>query len=409
MNKIPVSTKNNQIHFFNNLRVFIITLVIAFHATLSFIPGYEWWANDTSKTEIFGVVISILDVFMMPVLFFLSGYFVIQSYISKGLGGFIKSKLKLLAVPYSIFAVISCPVVSYIGLQNFAVNPDLLSKNFFSFYIHYIKSVFSLRSGVASLSLTATEGIFNIHHLWFVLLLLVIFIITALIFYVIKLEDMYLHKQRIKTDDLLIKKYSMNILLLIISFSMFYSVNIILPENSLFGDAPWYNATPLFFFQPSRLVLYVTFYIAGIYSFYNGLFQADLNSEKIPVWIALSVLSFTVLIKTMSDYYIRRIPGNELMLSYSLAHVLFAVSILGLLITLFSRYCNKTSSLKTSFSDNSYNIYLLHFPIVIIMQQILAKYSYLSCFFDFTIVFIISVTCSYLTSNYILRPDRFKG
>lgn len=409
MNKTLELTKTDQIHFFNNLRTFIIILVIAFHAALSFVPGYLWWANDTSKHEIFGVAISILDVFMMPMLFFLSGYFVIQSYISSGFGGFVKSKLKLLALPYCIFAVISCPVVSYIGLQNFAVNPDLLSEKFFCFYIHNIKSAFSLRSGVASLSFTATEGIFNIHHLWFVLMLLAIFIITALIFYTIKFENKYLHKQNIKTKNFTYKRYSMYGLIFIISVSIFYFVNIILPEKSLFGDAPWYNATPLFFFQPSRLVLYVTFYIAGMYSFYYGLFTDDLNSEKISLWCALSILSFIILIKIMSGYYINKIPGNKLKFSYSIAHVLSAVSITGFLTTLFSKYCNKTSPLKTSFSENSYNMYLFHFPLVIIIQQIMAKCSNLGCFFDFTILFVISATSSYLISNYILKPDRFKG
>ncbi len=408
MNKTLAASKTVQLHFLNNLRTFIIIMVISFHAALSFVPGYLWWANDTSKHEIFGVIISVMDVFMMPVLFFLSGYFVIHSYIRKGFGGFVKSKLKLLAVPYSIFAFISCPIVSYIGLKNFAVSTELLTKNFFSFYIPYMMSAFSLRGGTADLSFTATEGIFNINHLWFVLMLLLIFALTALIFYIIKFENIYRQKQNIKTKNYLYKRYRMYSLLFIISAFIFYVVNINLPGNSLFGDAPWYNATPLFFFQPSRLVLYITFYLAGIYSFYNELFIHNLNSEKISIWSILTFSSFLFLIKIMSDYYINKIPENELKFLYSLAHVLFAVSITGLLITLFFRYWNSNSPLKKSFSDNSYNMYLLHFPLVIIMQQIMAKNSNNNCFIDFTVVLIISVTASYLISNYILKPDKFK-
>jgi len=409
MNKNLVSSKTDQLDFFNNLRTFIIILVITFHAALSFVPGYLWWANDTSKHEVFGVIISIMDVFMMPVLFFLSGYFVLHSYIRKGFGGFVKSKLKLLAVPYSIFAFISCPIVSYIGLQNFASNTELLQKNFFSFYIRYMTSAFSLRGGTADLNFTATEGIFNINHLWFILMLLIIFIISAFVFYTIKFENKFLHKQNIKTKNFLYKRYRMYGLLFIISAVIFYLVNIILPVNSLFGDAPWCNATPLFFFQPSRLVLYVAFYLAGIYSFYNKLFTYDLSSEKISIWSILTISSLMLLIKIMSDYYMNKIPGNELKLLYSAAHVLFAVSITGLLITLFFRYWNSSSPLKKGFSDNSYNMYLLHFPLVIIMQQIMAKFSNNNCFIDFTVVLIISVTGSYLISSYILKSDRFKS
>ncbi|PKL16230.1 MAG: hypothetical protein CVV49_17370 [Spirochaetae bacterium HGW-Spirochaetae-5] len=409
MNKAPALPKTGQLHFFNNLRTFIIILVITFHAALSFVPGYTWWANDTSKNEIFGVVISLMDVFMMPILFFLSGYFVIQSYIHKGFGGFVKSKFKLLAVPYVIFALISCPIVSYIGLKNFSSNADLLSKSFFSFYIHYMASIFSLRSGAADLGLTAVEGLFNINHLWFILMLLVIFIVTALIFYIIKFVEKYQNKQYIKTENYLSKRHRMYGLLLISSIAVFYLVNILLPENSLFGDAPWYNVTPLFFFQPSRLVLYITFYLAGIYSFYNGLFTNDLKSEKISYWIILTFVSFMFLIKIMSDYYVGKVPGNELKIMYSIGHVLSAVSVTGLLITLFFRYWDSSSPLEKSFSENSYNMYLIHFPLVIIMQQIMAEYSMNNCFFDFTVILIISLTGSYLISNYILKPDRFKS
>lgn len=409
MNKTNASVKTDQLHFFNNLRTFIIILVIIFHAALSFVPGYLWWANDTSKHEIFGVVISVMDVFMMPVLFFLSGYFVIQSYIKKGFGGFVKSKLKLLAVPYCIFIFISCPVVSYIGVKNFAVNADLLSKNFFSFYIPYMMSALNLRSGVASLIFTASEGIFNINHLWFVLMLLIVFIVTALVFYIVKFEKIYRDKQIVKAKNIFYKRYFMYGLLFVVAASLFYFVNTNLPGNSLFGDAPWYNATPLFFFQPSRLVLYIAFYIAGIYSFYNELFTNDMNSEKISIWGILTFTSFMFLIKIMSDYYINKIPGNELKFLYSVAHVLFAVSITGLLITLFFKYWNSNSPMKKSFSDNSYNMYLLHFPLVIIMQQFMAKYSSLNCFIDFMVVLFISITGSYLISNYVLKADRFKG
>ncbi len=409
MNKTPALSKTDQLHFFNNLRTFIIILVITFHAALSFVPGYLWWANDTSKNDIFGVVISLMDVFMMPILFFLSGCFVIQSYMHKGFGGFVKSKFRLLAVPYFIFALISCPVVSYIGLKNFSANADLLSKNLFNYYIHYMASIFSLRSGAADLRRTAVEGIFNINHLWFILMLFAIFTITALIFYIVKFEEKYKNRKSIITENFRFKRYRMYGLLFIISAASFYSVNILLPENSLFGDAPWYNVTPLFFFQPSRLVLYITFYLAGIFSFYNGLFTNDLHSEKISFWSILTFLSFMLLIKIMSDYYIIKIPGNDLKIIYSVSRVLFAVSVTGLLITLFFRYYNNSSPLRKSFSENSYNMYLIHFPLVIIMQQIMAKYSMNNCFFDFTIVLIISLSVTYLISNYILKPDQFKS
>lgn len=409
MNKTLILPKTDQLVFFNNLRTFTIILVIAFHASLSFLPGNTWYVNDTSKHVMTGIIISILDVFIMPVLFFLSGYFVIQSYISRGFVNFVRSKLKLLFVPYIVFAVISCPIISYIGLINLNIKHDLLFKNYFYFFIHYIKSAFSLNYGFYNKISLANEGIFNISYLWFLLILLIFFLITAIFFYFTKIEKEYLSNKKINIGGFFSSIYTMYGMLFIISFVAFYSVNIILPDKSLFGDTPWYRITPLLSFQTSRLVMYITFYIAGIYSYYNELFTKKIDSKRIILlWITLSLLSVLILLKIMSVYFINNVPGKELKLLYSLAHVLLAVSITGLLITLFFKYQNKTSSLKKSLSDNSYNMYLVHLPLVIIIQQLMSKFSNLNCFLELLIIFVISTTCSYLISNYILKPERFK-
>lgn len=58
------------------LRCFIILLVVAFHTSLSFMSkAPAWWYVKSDTTSIlFTIFVIITDVFMMPVLFLISGY-----------------------------------------------------------------------------------------------------------------------------------------------------------------------------------------------------------------------------------------------------------------------------------------------------------------------------------------------
>ena len=67
----------NRIYFLDNLRAFIIFLVVWFHAgwvyESSGVLSWVWIVDDPSKNNESGLFNLILDIFMMPVMFFISG------------------------------------------------------------------------------------------------------------------------------------------------------------------------------------------------------------------------------------------------------------------------------------------------------------------------------------------------
>ncbi len=71
--------EENRLFFLDNLRTFIIFLVVFFHAgwvyEKSGILSAVWIVDDPSKNDLAGILNLIMDMFMMPTMFFISGYF----------------------------------------------------------------------------------------------------------------------------------------------------------------------------------------------------------------------------------------------------------------------------------------------------------------------------------------------
>ena len=99
------TTSQNRLVFLDNLRYFIVLLVVILHVSISYANvGAPWWyVVDANKHAFFDILIIVLDSFIMPVLFFIAGYFALNSIRQKTLDAFIVSKLKRLGIPLFFF------------------------------------------------------------------------------------------------------------------------------------------------------------------------------------------------------------------------------------------------------------------------------------------------------------------
>jgi peptidoglycan/LPS O-acetylase OafA/YrhL len=81
----------------------------------------------------------------------------------------------------------------------------------------------------------------------------------------------------------------------------------------------------------------------------------------------------------------------------------FAVFIIFGLITLFREKFNKTTPLMNVFSRSSYAAYLVHFPIVLVIQCALDTVSIGGAWGKFIIVSILSIVITYCISYLIIK------
>jgi peptidoglycan/LPS O-acetylase OafA/YrhL len=93
-----------RLHALDAVRGFALLLGVAFHATMSFLPGPQAWiVMDDQRSEVMAVTFFALHIFRMTVFFLIAGYFGRLLLQRRGLGGFIVDRLKRIAAPLAIF------------------------------------------------------------------------------------------------------------------------------------------------------------------------------------------------------------------------------------------------------------------------------------------------------------------
>ncbi|MFH2133551.1 MAG: acyltransferase family protein, partial [bacterium] len=97
-------SEGTRLFFLDNLKVFIIFLVVVYHVGYVYegsgMLSSLWIVDDPAKNNLAGLVNLILDMFMMPTMFFISGYFAPVSLRSKQGWSFITSRFKRLMIPW---------------------------------------------------------------------------------------------------------------------------------------------------------------------------------------------------------------------------------------------------------------------------------------------------------------------
>ena len=99
--------------FFNTLRTLMVLCVVVFHAACAYVPELVpfWPYHNPEASLMLDIVITFFDVFMMPTLFFISGYFSLMSIERKKALKFIKGKVKRLILPWVFsYVEIFCPL-----------------------------------------------------------------------------------------------------------------------------------------------------------------------------------------------------------------------------------------------------------------------------------------------------------
>jgi glucan biosynthesis protein C len=95
-----MNTNQGRLIFFDNLRYLMVLLVLVFHSGASYGSIVAFWPyHDPNPTEVVDLLLMILDVFMMSILFFISGYFALPSLQKKGGRRFLGDRFKRLGIP----------------------------------------------------------------------------------------------------------------------------------------------------------------------------------------------------------------------------------------------------------------------------------------------------------------------
>lgn len=320
----------NRIDFLDNLRTTMIFLVIFIHAGIVYeSSGFFhniWIVDDPSTNNLVGILNLIFDTFVMPTIFFVSGYFVYNSARKGGSWEFVISKFKRIYLPWIIAVLILMPLYKVI----FLYSRGLAQENWLT-YFHW------------------NNGIFSQNWLWF----LPVLFLFQLIY--LGLYSLGLLNIKMKLPHAIILTF---IASLIYSFGLDY-----------FNLTGW-TKNPFLEFQNEKLVIYFSVFLLGSRCNKVKTFELDKNYKFLYVitnataWIPISVYFFFFLY----PYFIK--PGeyifsqtlHELILWFSF--VLSMLMMVFIMVYTFKHYVWKSNKIRSVLSRNSYGVYSIHMIVL---------------------------------------------
>jgi len=93
---------SKRLYFLDNLRAFVIMLVIVLHASITYMAYAPvwWYVLNPQNSLFFTMLVLLIDVPIMQIMFFISGYFAMPSLQKRGSASFLKDKCIHIGIPW---------------------------------------------------------------------------------------------------------------------------------------------------------------------------------------------------------------------------------------------------------------------------------------------------------------------
>ena len=340
----------------NNLRGYAVILVLAFHSSIAYVshqppaplpfdqPPYAWIANpivDSDRWLGFDIFCAFTFLYMMQLMFFLSGLFVWPSLKRKSAVVFLYDRFVRLGVPFVLGAYLLMPIGYYAVYRQTALDPSWPA------YWSHLTALPFWPAG----------------PLWFLWILLLFNVVAAAISVIAPGAVDGVARIAAKSPSSRL-------------FSALAGITalLILAMSSLFTPWQWIDYGP-FAFQPLQLPQYAVFFffglVVGAQGLERGLFGAEgALAKRWGRWCISAVASFIVWISCSALIVTGHgVPGLQIIAE--LGQALFAATACFAAAATFLRFGAKPWPSFHGISENSYGIYLFHYVFILWAQYLL--------------------------------------
>ena len=381
----------SRLAWIDNLRTFIIVLVVSMHAcvTYSYVGGwYVYHPQGPSPFEqtVFILWQAHLQAFFMGLLFFLAGVFAHRTLMRRGPKGFLKERFMRLGLPSILYILMLQPFIVHVLLKQ-PEGPDRPS--FMAYWLEYV------------ISGNAFSGS---GPMWFALALLVFCFVFAMISISRKLPE---SKPSPSSSDNSVAPSSGR--LCGFGLGLVFCTFLIRLAYPLGSDV--YNMQLGFFSQ------YISVFTLGILADRKGWFEALVTSRKARVAGWLGIIAgpvFLVCLVTAGGP-----PPQDGTIIYSggwnpwAFGLAFWEQLTGLAIALgimswFHRFGNSGHRFAGWLSQRSFGVYMLHSPIMVAMTPMCNPIADKSRLIAAIALTIISLIASYVAADLALRTPGLK-
>ena len=391
----PVTGTSTRIAFLDSIRYLMIVFVVVYHSVAAYATVAPWWAVHDTSFFAADIIRELLDVFMMPVLFFIAGYLAVPSLEKRGMREFLKDKGKRLLIPWVLFVVVFMPLLLY-------DRPDQPIRPFRNYWLWWLSS---FKTGLGSVPPFLPQTNQSVY--WFVSLLFAFFVLFALVHTVMRpwRSRTVLHATRKATS-------SNSVLVALVVFGVLTSAGYFV-GLLLFPDMSWFTVGIFLQFEPTRLVLFVGYFAFGVYAKSRGWFADGRPLGSLSVWGPISAVLVMAYLVTCQPLYAN--PAGTptlpvgLLLAFAFIRSFMAQSLLVVLVSVGALYWSHSTRFDRQLSETSYDIYLTHVWFVVIVQDTLLGWTG-PALAKFAIVFLVALAASFVISRWVIgRYPRVYG
>ncbi len=314
-----------RMHWLDNLRTFMIFLVVVLHAGLVYessgLAASFWIVDDPSTNDLSGILNLVLDIFVMPTIFLISGFFTPSSLDRRTGRAFLGSKFRRLMVPWLIAVLTLIPIYKVIFLYS-----RNLPQEGWSTYFHW------------------SNGIWGQNWLWF---LPVLFLFHTL----------YLLLSRLKIDISGISLKRAIPIVLVVSFAYGFAIDLV-------GAQGW-TKTVVIDFQNDRLLVYFMVFLVGALCYRLRTFGSPRNGKALYIaacctaWIPVNLYLALIIYPLISPgHHVFSEIVDALMIRFTF--LLSLLCLLYLSVDTFRRYLNRQGRVSRELSTSSFKVYIVH-------------------------------------------------
>jgi glucans biosynthesis protein C len=375
----------------DNARYIMVLLIVAFHVSAGYSGLNEFYIEADSGGFFLTLRNLLANLPIMQAMFFVAGYFALPSLSGKSYGQFLANKFKRLGIPLLLCILFLGPLMPYLGYYSQSFN-GLSSASYWDFWTSFLKSGFT--AGFTPVVFT-TNPQFHQMHYWFLSVLLQFFLLFALGHAAWKKWGHLVPISANPTTET--TSFTKVLLIAALLIGALKSIgNALGLPGGLFAFLLHSPLTSIF--------VYGGFFALGIYIHTRRWFI----DGRVPGLRTFFALLGSLVLTGLVGFGIYKLGGETppmyLLIPLgsffeSLLIIWFLVAFIGLT----HRYMNRPSAINARLAANSYLIYLVHYPLIMVFRLMLLTWDG-PVFLKFSIVLLLAGLASYLLSQYLIRP-----
>jgi peptidoglycan/LPS O-acetylase OafA/YrhL len=394
-----------RIVFFDNLRTLVVLLVLVFHAGASYGSIVAFWPyHDPNPSALIDHTLPLIDVFMMSILFFISGYFCLASLQRNGGWRFLARKLKRLGLPWLVVVVLVLPVLDYVHYYVQAVDRGRAPRGYGAHWWLSMKTLAGFSTGPMKMSayLDMTEHFYQ-RYVWYLSLLLLFYVLFWLLYTAWKRWRPASNPSVQEETPSNRPVYRALAWIGLLSILLFALAKFLVSSPADPFDFAWFSLGNLVQFEIAKLAFYIPYFGLGVYAYANKWFTAGRDMGRPWVWAAVCfvLMVFNMLVGRSMTRAAE--PSMVLQLAFAMLYPLWTLSFLGLFVAFASRRWNTAQAAGRELASNSYTMYLVHYVFVMTLPLSLSAWA-APTLVKFGIVALAVILLSFGASKYIVRP-----